>query len=111
MSLTKLPYVALGFVSLCGAVMFGLIWRVGVRVEHQLAEYGSALPAPTQLAMDSRVGLSVFVGAVLLTALLIHRHRNAVLVLVLLGLLELMVAAAYGFALWLPFRPHSHGFF
>jgi hypothetical protein len=96
--------VALGFVAVCALVVLGLIWRVGVRVEHELAAFGSALPAPTQLAMESRFVLSVFVGAVLLVAVLIHRHRQAVLFLVLIGLLELAVGAAYGFALWLPYR-------
>lgn len=98
-------HVGLGFVALCTVTMLGVIWRVGVRVERELAAFGAALSAPTQLAMDSRVALSIFVAVLFLVAVLVHRLRHGVLFLVLLGLLELSLGAAYGLALWLPYRP------
>lgn len=50
-------YVSLGFVALCTVTVLGVIWRVGLRVERELAEFGTAFPAPTELALGSRVGL------------------------------------------------------
>lgn len=101
----SLASVALGLVLLCSAGLLGLVWRTGVRVEREMAEFGSALPAPTQLAMDARVGLSLFVGVCLIFAVVIHRHARAVPFLVLVSALELVLTAAVGFALWLPYRP------
>jgi hypothetical protein len=85
-----------------------VILGVGPRVERQLAEFGSALPAPTQAALDGRVGVSIAVLVALALALIVHRHRRAVVFLVLLGLLQLSIAGLYGLALWLPYRPHRH---
>ena len=63
-----------------------------------------ALPAPTQLALESRVGLSVVVLAVLAAGIGVHRHQRAVLFLVLLGLLQLAIAGAFFLAVWLAFN-------
>jgi hypothetical protein len=102
-----LASVGLGFVALCSAGLLGIIWRTGVRVERELADFGSALPAPTELAFDARVGLSLFVGVCVVFSTVIHRHARAVPFLVLVGALELVLTVAYGFALWLPYRAPS----
>lgn len=101
----SLAHVALGFVALTAVALLTVVLRVGVRVEREVAEFGATQPGPTQLAFDSRVGLSLFVGVVVIAAVAVHRHSRAVLFLVLLGLLQFAIAGAYLAALWLPYRP------
>ena len=105
----NLAGVGLAFVALSAATALGVIWRVGARVEKQLADFGAALPAATQFVLEGRVGLSVLVIVVFAVAIFLHRHPRAVVALVLLGLLELSIVGVFGLALWLPYRPPSGG--
>lgn len=83
-------------------VTLGAIWPFGGRMLRTFADFGSALPGVTQFAIDARPGFSVVAIGLLFLAVTVARRRDAMVLLVGLGLLELVGAGFYVWALWLP---------
>lgn len=62
------------------------------------------LPWPTWIALHGRTGLSALVLSIPVIALVVHRQERSQAVLGLLGILQLIIAAEYAFAVWLVAR-------
>ena len=96
----NLGSVGIAFVALCGATSLGMMWRIGARVARELSDQGyGPLPADVQRLLDGRVALSGVVVVLFIAAISLQRGPRPVPILVLLGLLELGIAGAFGLAL------------
>lgn len=93
----SLGWVGAAFVLLAGLVALGVIWVPGLRAERESTEFASWVRTPASL-------LVLLVSSL---ATLELRHRPSVRFLVMLGLLQLSIAGAYGFALVLAYGTHS----
>lgn len=97
------PFVAVGIVTLCSVITLGLVWGLGVRVEHQLAEFGVALPASTQLAFQLRTAMTAFALANIGVAVLVAKRANAVSLLVATIAVQILSSGLYVWALQVPY--------
>lgn len=62
------------------------------------------LPWPTWLVVHGHQGVFAIVLSIPIVALVLHRHERTAAFMVVLGLLQLLIAAEYGFAVWLAAR-------
>ena len=99
-----LLFVAVAIVALCSIITLGLVWGLGVRVEHHLVTHGSGLPVAMEWAIQFRTAMTVFALANLGFAVLVVKRMNAVRLLVSTIAVHVFLN---GFYLWFLSVPYA----